>query len=271
MFEEYWCRMLVKIQGLFSDYDGTLSPLEVTRADAVVSRRLKGLLTKVGERVPIGIVTTKDMDFVRERVPFAHGIAAVSGLEMQVGNRSYVDKRVQGHNKKLEETYREVLPRILQLHDAIVVERKTTEKGELIGFCVDWRMSQDWVGVGQKVRPILRECRRAGLFVAESESSPFANIYVTEVDKGKAFLKLRSELSVTGPVIYLGDSEADNPAFKVAEISIGINHHRRIPELQSQYILEFIELEGFMIKLLDADLEFNEEMVELNPNYSPAH
>lgn len=74
-------------------------------------------------------------------------------------------------------------------------------------------------------------------------------------------------MDVPGPIIYLGDSEADNPAFQLADVSIGINHHKRIPELQCRYQLEFIELDAFIFKLLDADLDFDEKMVEPNPHY----
>ena len=91
----------MKIAALFSDYDGTLSPLEARREDAVLSPMLRRLLTKVSKNVTFGIVTTKDLAFIRERVPFAHGISASCGLEMQVGEKTFLDERVQHRNEGL--------------------------------------------------------------------------------------------------------------------------------------------------------------------------
>ena len=66
----------MKVAALFSDYDGTLSPLEARHEDAVVSPMLYRLLSKVRNHLTFGIVTTKDLAFIRDRVPFAHGISA---------------------------------------------------------------------------------------------------------------------------------------------------------------------------------------------------
>lgn len=122
----------------------------------------------------------------------------------------------------------------------------------------------DWDEARRKATPLLTFCKEQGLFVVESDISPFANVFPFQVDKGSALLKLRTELAVTGPIMYLGDSEIDNSAFQIADISIGIKHRRVMPSLQCKYRLEFLELEGFMSNLIDADFNFQEEMVQRN-------
>jgi HAD superfamily hydrolase (TIGR01484 family) len=259
-----WPFKMVKVEAIFSDYDGTLSPLEVRREDAFISPRRRRLLTKAGRSVQIGIITTKDLSFIKERVPFADGIAATCGLEIQVGDKIIIDERIQLPNKKVEKAYQEVLAGILQMPDNVSVERKETENGDLVAFCIDWRLARDWPEAQRKTAPILASCTEQGLYVVESGISPFANVFPVEVSKGDAFVRLRKEMGVTGSVIYLGDSEADNPAFQIADISIGIKHRRTVPELLSKYVLEYFELDGFLSNLIDADFEFRDEMIERN-------
>jgi hypothetical protein len=234
-----------------------------------MSPRLRRFLNKLSTKIPFGIITTKDLAFIRERVPFAHGIAAVSGLEMQVGERRMVDERIPGNIGAIESAYQKAFSGLREIHDeGIGIERKTTDEDELIGFCIDWRMSPNWNEARTKVTPLIEQCRQGGLYVTESKSSPFANVYFTKVDKGTAFTRLKAELRVAGPVMYLGDSEDDNPAFELAEVSIGIKHQKHLPELKCKYFLEFLKLEGFIAVLSDENLEFREDMSGINPRSS---
>jgi len=183
---------------------------------------------------------------------------------MQVGDRTYVDERVREPNKQMETAYKEALTRILPIPDNVVIERKETEEGNLLAFCIDWRLSKDWNEARRKTTPLLTFCKEQGLFVVESDISPYANVFPFQIDKGSAYSKLRSELGVTGPTLYLGDSEIDDPAFQLADVSVGIKHRRIMPRLQCKYRVEFLELEGFISNLIDSDFQFQEEMVQKN-------
>ena len=153
---------------------------------------------------------------------------------------------------------------ILQIRDNIMVERKETDDGGLIAFCIDWRLTRNWDEAHRKAAPVLALCKDQGMYVVESNISPFANIFPFEVDKGAAFVKLRKEMAVTGPVMYLGDSEADDPAFLLADISVGIKHRRVMPSLKCKYKLEFFELEVFLSKLIESNFNFQERMLQRN-------
>lgn len=254
---------MVRLHALFSDYDGTLCPLEIRREDAYVTPKLRHLLTVISKTIKFGMVTTKDLDFVVDRIPFASGYAATCGLEMQVDDRVFMDERLHRESKIMSETYEEVVSKILHIKDNIIIERKENSSGNLIAFCIDWRTSHNWEEVRQKIAPILDSCRRR-LFVVESSISPFANVFPFHVDKGTAYRRLRKELDVTGPALYLGDSEVDDPAFQLADISVGVKHSRTIPPLKCKYMLEFHELESFLTDLIDANLDFNDDMLARN-------
>ena len=255
---------MVKLQALFSDYDGTLCPLELRREDAYVTPRLRRLLTKISKNIKLGIVSTKDLDFIQERLPFTHGIAATCGLEMQVGDMIVMDERLNESNERMKKAYQEIVTKILQIKENIVIERKETTDGDLIAFCLDWRTSRNWDEARRRAAPLLNACKEKGLYVVESEISPFANVFPFQVDKGEALSKLRKQLDVTGPVMYLGDSEADDPAFQLADVSVGVKHRRVMPRLKCKYRLEFLELDSFLTNLIEANFEFNDEMLARN-------
>ena len=254
----------MKISAVFSDYDGTLSQLESRREAAVLSPILRRLLIKVSKHVTLGIVSTKDLSFIRERVPFAHGISASCGLEMQVGEKMLLDERVREPHKRLETAYQESLKMVLQARDNLVIERKESDDEHLVSFCVDWRMARNWDEAKRIAAPLLDHIRKQGLYVVESDASPFANVFPMKIDKGEAFEDLRKELGSQGPIMYLGDSEADDPAFRLAEVSVGVKHSRVMPELQCQYRIEFFELENLLTELIDADFYFKDTMATKN-------
>jgi len=254
----------LKISAIFSDYDGTLSQLESRREDAVLSPILRRLLSKASKRITFGIVTTKDLSFIRDRVPFAHGISASCGLEMQVGEKIVLDDRLREPNQVLEKTYQDMLKKVLQARDNLVIERKESEDERLIAFCIDWRLARDWDEARKLAAPLLAYCRSQGLSVVESEVSPFANVFPVKVDKGEAFEKLKDALGVTGAIMYLGDSEADDPAFQRADVSVGVKHRRVMPKLQCKYRVEFFELENLLNELIDSDFDFKESMATKN-------
>ena len=82
--------------------------------------------------------------------------------------------------------------------------------------------------------------------------------YGVECDKGIAFDNVLSQLEEMeergGNVMYLGDSENDNPAFRKSEISIGIHSDTRLnPMLDCKYMINFNRLPLFLSGLIDND------------------
>ena len=65
-------------------------------------------------------------------------------------------------------------------------------------------------------------------------------------------------------IMYLGDSENDNPAFRKAAVSIGILSDIRLkPKLSCKYNICFNKLPIFLKDLLEKDLQFSDNLVNL--------
>jgi hypothetical protein len=90
-------------------------------------------------------------------------------------------------------------------------------------------------------------------------------VYNIKSDKAVAYDITISQLAsfhdgnvMTKNVLYLGDSENDNPSFRKADVSIGVRSDERVnPRLDSKYILQFSELAVFLEKLQDNEFVFS--------------
>ncbi|MDN5846170.1 MAG: HAD hydrolase family protein, partial [Candidatus Nitrosocosmicus sp.] len=174
------------------------------------------------------------------------------------------------------------------------VEKKfSTITEEVVGgITIDWRndRSEDWGSNVKKYKKIVKESmykvlKKAELikklsnksfdyylekfFIQEYTTHPFVDIYGTKTSKGDAYDCVVSELfnlnNGIGKVLYLGDSENDNPAFKKADVSIGINSDIRLrPDLTCKYSLNYQDLPNFLRKLSQNNFEFQESLLNVN-------
>ncbi|MGI8833841.1 MAG: HAD hydrolase family protein [Nitrososphaeraceae archaeon] len=105
-------------------------------------------------------------------------------------------------------------------------------------------------------------------FIQTYSSHPFLDMYGVECNKGLAFDNVLSQLKQEGRggnVMYLGDSENDNPAFKKSDISIGIRSDTRLnPMLDCKYMLEFNQLPLFLRGLMNNDFIFSEDLLPVH-------
>lgn len=106
-------------------------------------------------------------------------------------------------------------------------------------------------------------------FIQEYATHPFIDIYGTKTNKGDAYDCVVSGLfhirNGIGKVLYMGDSENDNPAFRKADIAIGINSDTRLrPNLECKYSLNYQDLPNFLRKLSQNNFEFQESLMNVN-------
>ncbi|MPZ06267.1 MAG: hypothetical protein GEU26_07595 [Nitrososphaeraceae archaeon] len=171
----------------------------------------------------------------------------------------------------------------LEFRTNVIVERKfTSDRQFLAGITIDYRHLKDWRSHKNSLEPSLSQIIHRyrsfslepmfDLFVQTYRSHPFLDVYALHCDKGMAFdlvihdiLKINStaEGSKGEGVLYLGDSENDNPAFRKASVSIGIASDKRLtPKLDCQYLIEFKNLYGFLKNLVKSKFVFSEDLLE---------
>jgi len=175
------------------------------------------------------------------------------------------------------------------LYPFINVQKKflTVGKDVIGGITIDWRndKNDDWVSDALKYKKMVKESiykafKKSEMvsnknydyylkkfFIQEYATHPFIDMYGTKTNKGDAYDCVISEISNlnndgTGKVLYLGDSENDNPAFRKADISIGINSDIRLrPDLKCKYNLNYQDLPNFLRKLSQNNFEFHTSLL----------
>jgi HAD superfamily hydrolase (TIGR01484 family) len=162
----------------------------------------------------------------------------------------------------------------------ITVERKfITGQRILAGITIDWRHMEDWKSFKVESEPHLKKLIRkkqrelspnnmSKLHIQTYATHPFIDVYAVKCDKGMAFDCVASQIPrMEGKlqnIMYLGDSENDNPAFRKAAVSIGVHSDIRLkPKLSCKYNICFNNLPIFLKLLLDKDLQFSDSLVDL--------
>ena len=305
---------------ILSDFDGTLCPTSGIKynynSSDFIPRSIEDILCEISLTVPIGIITSKDFDFIYPKTrKFAKILSCILGLEMFVlDDRQQINynKNNLNENKKVSTEDIAIKDRIslfdhemLSINShmlneiAVYLEKnyrtmnveKKFLKGEenlLGGITLDWRHNSNWMVNKEKYKEIVKESvynilnsaqQKEGsitkekssiytphLFIQEYSTHPFIDVYVTKLNKGGAFdsvvSKLYEIMNIKGKIIYLGDSENDNPAFRKADISIGVNSDNRLnPTLDCTYSIKFENLSIFLRRLVDNDFYFSESLL----------
>jgi hydroxymethylpyrimidine pyrophosphatase-like HAD family hydrolase len=164
----------------------------------------------------------------------------------------------------------------------VIIERKfTSDKKILAGITFDYRHLGDMISYKEKFDPFLKKmiqesqsCPSAGSYNLNLQTyalHPFIDVYVTKCDKGMAFDYVTSRISdIQGKgkgmspqkIMYLGDSDNDNPAFTKADISIGMRSDDRLnPELSCTKVLKFDVLPIFLKRLMERNFLFSDDIL----------
>lgn len=288
----------MQISAILSDYDGTLSPTSFFNSDDKTvripnyhsQRKLDRILWEISSKRTIAIVSTKDFNFLHGRTRFAKILSCMMSIEtilQHIGSATCyknrcvqksmlnVDFKILSKNSKKLESIIDMVS--LKFKDLTIYRKLTFKRNLLAGVTIDWRHLDDWYSIKKKIeRNVLRISNEINysseypLFVQRYSSHPFVDIFSTMCSKGMAYDNIRKIIHNSKDnkfknknILYLGDSENDNPAFRKADLSIGVKSDERLnPKLDCQYLIDFSQLPNFLINLSKNNFNFSEKLLE---------
>jgi len=236
-----------RISLLSSDYDGTLSPFEVTREESRVPPDLDVVLRGIAEKAKLAIVTSKSFDFISSRIPYAQAWGCSGGLDVRFKDgREFAASPPIDVGAELRKTKR-------MLGEQVSYEEKRSST-LLLGFSVDWRGRPAPTGLSRAIAALQRD----GLFVAHEPQNPFVDFFGSRPDKGRAVSRIKEVLGATGSgTIFMGDSSTDNPAFWEVGIPVGVDHGQPLGSLECDFVVTQRDVTPFLSALYQRDMVFD--------------
>jgi trehalose 6-phosphate phosphatase len=196
--------------GLFTDVDGTISPIVVMPADARVSHVARVALRRLRDRLDtVAVVSGRKATDARRMVRVG-GIRYVGnhGLEELHGRRGSLDPAIQLHIEGVQRCIDALAD--LERYDGIVVENK------LATATVHYRTAADPKAARLSILGAIQACETCrGLLVEEGRM--VVNILPrVPINKGAAVTRIAAQRALQG-IVYLGDDSTDVHAFSALE------------------------------------------------------
>jgi hydroxymethylpyrimidine pyrophosphatase-like HAD family hydrolase len=208
----------------------------------------------------------KDLPFIMPRTPFAQAWSAIGGLEMRIGKRVLKKESLEHRLTNISLAINYAKSQITSA--GVEIEEKQDSEGDTVAFCVDWRKAKDSEPAKQEAERVATYCKTLNLKLIRYETQPFFDVYPITPDKGWALQEMINELAIKNGILYLGDSEIDNSAFRASSVSLGVIHGETpIRALDCDYLVKFECVPDFLDALFANNFWFSSDfpMIRINP------
>lgn len=292
--------MVLKVSAIFSDYDGTLVPAQDGNSMTnTIPGELEKDLWNLSYHVPVCIISSKDYYFLKDKVKFSKILSCIMGIEIinktitkenensnandvkSIQNSNIMDCRLLFDKTTLKKSsafLEQIHQQIGKNYGDLDIELKHTlsENKILCGITMDGRNLDDWTTFSNYKNKIVNEISlfkkehnvtEDELVIQTYKNHPFIDLYACPCSKAMAYDSIANMLHFTNDdkVLYMGDSENDNSAFKKADISIGIRSDDRIKTaLDCKYYIGYENLALFLNRLTNNNFNFYEDLLKFD-------
>lgn len=234
---------------VFLDFDGTLAPIVADPEEARMPEATREVLARLAEKVPVAVVSGRDVDDVRRRVGLAE-LVCVGDHGFAVRGPVEIDglPRPEGLEGALAEA-RERLQHELSALEGVRVEAK--------GFSLAVHHRQAAPGAGEEVRRAVDDASTGEGPLRSREGKEVVEIVpAVDWDKGRAVERLRAVFAGEGrepAALVLGDDATDEAAFaRVGSEGVGVLVAEAPRQTDASYRLrDPDEVRAFLAKLIE--------------------
>jgi trehalose 6-phosphate phosphatase len=193
--------------GLFTDVDGTISPIVVHPLDARVPHAARVALRRLRDQIDtVGVISGRAAADARRMVRVGRiNYVGNHGLERLHGRRGVVDPAIQPFVASMQQCVT-ALNDLLQDRDGIIVENK------LATATLHYRTANDPVEARRTIIETIDACIMCRGLRVEEGRMVINVLPPVAINKGAAVMRIAEERQLRG-VVYLGDDSTDLHAF----------------------------------------------------------
>jgi trehalose-phosphatase len=238
---------------VFLDYDGTLTPIVRRPGEAIVSNSMREILRALAAKVPVAILSGRDLEDLRQRVSIEGIVYAGShGFDI-LGPRGLRKQVALAFLPILEDAAKELMQKLRDIAGARL-ERKSFSIAVHYREVPDEKASQVEQAVSEVAARHRKLRKTAGKKVCELQPD-------IDWNKGKALLWLLEAMSPESREmfpIYIGDDLTDEDAFRaIKRCGIGIVVSEKLRATAARYTLKDPEEVALFLREILARLRDN--------------